>query len=202
MATQEHDLLKNLIHYLSRLPGLGPRSGRRIAFYLLKNQHHVLQPLIQILTNINHTISCCHQCGMVDVQSPCVICKDLTRDPSLLCVVGDMTDVWALERTRSFKGYYHVLGGVLSAFDQKTPNELSVASLVKRCQNPQIQEVVIALSPTVEGQTTSYYVADCLAHIENLRLSTLARGIPMGGELDYLDEGTLTMALSARHDLS
>lgn len=190
--------LKRLIHYLSKLPGLGPRSGRRIALHLLKNREKVFEPFLKTLEMVRQEISFCTICGHLDDHNPCSICQDTQRDHTLLCVVADVADVWALERTQSYKGVYHILGGMLSALEGRGPEDLAIAGFLNRCQQGKIQEVILALSSTVEGQTTMHYIADCLETLPHLRISALACGIPLGGELDYLDEGTLTTALSAR----
>lgn len=193
--------LQRLIQYLSKLPGLGPRSGRRIALHLLKNRERIFEPLLKTLEAIRHEINFCSACGHLDDRNPCAICQDFDRDHTLLCVVADVADVWALERTKSYQGAYHVLGGMLSALEGKGPDDLAIVGLLNRCREGKVQEVILALSSTVEGQTTMHYIADRLEAFPHIRVSTLARGIPLGGELDYLDEGTLTTALSARKAL-
>ena len=189
--------IQQLIHILSRLPGLGPRSGRRVALHLLKKRDQVLKPLAHALLDADAAIVNCEHCFLLDTSSPCSICSDIKRDPSKLCIVADVSDVWAIERAHSFRGTYHVLGGLLSAMDAITPQQLTIQPLLKRFENTQITEVILALSATIEGQTTLHYLADILKPY-NISITTLAHGVPVGGELDYLDDGTLTTAFSAR----
>jgi recombination protein RecR len=190
--------LERLVQLLSKLPGLGPRSGRRAALALLKRRESLLEPLAAALAAASRNIRACSECGNLDTTDPCAICADPKRDPGLLCVVEDVADLWAMERTRSFAGRYHVLGGTLSALDGVGPEELRISKLVERAAAA--REVVIALNATVEGQTTAHYVADRLAGT-GASLTRLAHGVPVGGELDYLDEGTLAAALKARRPL-
>jgi recombination protein RecR len=190
--------LERLIQLLSKLPGLGPRSGRRAALALLKRRESLLEPLACALAAAARSVRACSQCGNLDTTDPCSICADPKRDPGLLCVVEDVADLWAMERTKSFPGRYHVLGGTLSALDGIGPDELRIPKLVERAAA--VREVVIALNATVEGQTTAHYVADRLAGI-GPSVTRLAHGVPVGGELDYLDEGTLAAALKARRPL-
>jgi recombination protein RecR len=187
--------LDTLIQLLARLPGLGPRSARRAALYLIKRREQVMQPLAAALGAAAAAIRPCATCGNLDTLDPCAICRDPERDQSLICVVEDLADLWALERTGAFRGYYHVLGGTLSALDGIGPDELNIARLITRL-GPQT-ELILALNATVEGQTTAHYLADRAAQT-GTRISRLAQGVPLGGELDYLDEGTLTAALKAR----
>jgi len=190
--------LDTLIQLLARLPGLGPRSARRAALYLLKRKEQVMQPLAAALRAAAAAIRPCATCGNLDTVDPCAICRDPERDPSLICVVEDLADLWALERTGAFRGQYHVLGGTLSALDGVGPDELNIARLITRL-GPET-ELILALNATVEGQTTAHYLADRAAPT-GAKISRLAQGVPMGGELDYLDEGTLTAALKARRAL-
>jgi recombination protein RecR len=190
--------LDTLIQLLAKLPGLGPRSARRAALYLLKRRESVLEPLAAALAKAAQAIRPCELCGNLDTESPCAICRDRERDPRLICVVEDLADLWALERSGAFRGRYHVLGGTLSALDGVGPEELNIARLVARVEPG--QEVILALNATVEGQTTAHYLADRLAG-SGAKLSRLAHGVPIGGELDYLDDGTLTAALNARRAL-
>lgn len=194
MKSQE---IQRLIQHLSKLPGLGPRSGRRLALYLLKKRTQVLRPLIETLQEAETHIKTCHVCYNLDTQDPCSICSDVRRDSSQLCVVEDVADLWALERANTFKGQYHILGGVLSAMDGMGPNQLTITSLLQRVEKGQIKEVVLALNATVDGQTTIHYLIDRLKPM-GVNISTLAHGVPMGGELDYLDDGTLLTAFQAR----
>jgi recombination protein RecR len=190
--------LERLIQLLSKLPGLGPRSGRRAALALLKRRESLLEPLAAALAGAARNIRACGLCGNLDTADPCAICADPKRDPALLCVVEDVADLWAIERTRGFPGRYHVLGGTLSAIDGIGPEELRVPALLERAAAA--REVVIALNATVEGQTTAHYVAELLAGT-GASVTRLAHGVPVGGELDYLDEGTLAAALKARRPI-
>ncbi len=189
--------IERLIQQLARLPGLGPRSARRIALYLMNRRDTVLAPLARALTEAAAAIRTCSVCGNLDSRDPCAICADPERDGSVLCVVEQVADLWALERTRAFRGRYYVLGGTLSALDGVGPEELRVPDLVNRARRPELREVILALNATVDGQTTAHLVADRLAGCQ-VSVTRLARGVPIGGELDYLDEGTLAAALGAR----
>jgi len=187
--------LDTLIQLLAKLPGLGPRSARRAALYLLKRRESVLEPLASAMAKAAAAIRPCPECGNLDTVSPCAICRDPGRDRKTICVVEDLADLWALERTGAFHGRYHVLGGTLSALDGIGPDDLNIARLIARLEPG--HEVILALNATVEGQTTAHYIADRLAGA-GVTLSRLAHGVPIGGELDYLDDGTLTAALKAR----
>jgi len=189
--------IEKLIQLLAKLPGLGPRSARRAALHLMKRRESLLSPLAQAMTDAAAAIRECGECGNLDTRDPCAICADARRDPSLLCVVEEVADLWAIERTGAYRGRYHVLGGTLSALDGRGPNELRIDSLVARARAGGIAEVILALSATVEGQTTAHYVTDAL-HDSGVRVSRLAHGVPVGGELDYLDDGTIAAALKAR----
>lgn len=189
--------LDSLISQFSRLPGLGPRSARRAVLHLIRNREKLLLPLAQALSEAHEHIQTCANCGNIDVQSPCQICADTRRDGSQLCVVEEVADLWAIERSRIFRGYYHVLGGTLSALDGRGPEQLNIDALVARAASPDIREVILATNATVEGQTTAFYISDRLVSC-NVHVSRLAHGIPMGGELDFLDDGTLGAALKAR----
>lgn len=194
--------IERLIQMLSRLPGLGPRSARRAALYLIKRQEGALAPLADALAVVADKVKPCHICGNYDTVDPCPICTDPQRDDSVICVVEDVDDLWALERTKAFRGRYHVLGGVLSALDGVGPEDLLIPRLLDRAVDPAVQEVILALPATVEGQTTAHYLTDRLKAAETpdhqIRVSGLAHGVPVGGELDYLDDGTLSQALRAR----
>lgn len=192
------DELKTLIQLLSKLPGLGPRSGKRIALHLLQHRDSTLTSLTESLRDVRVKVKECETCGNLDSKNPCALCQDPRRDPSLLCIVESVADLWALERTASYKGCYHVLGGVLSALDGVGPEDLRLASLLNRCQSGEVREVIFALNATVEGQTTCHYLTERLREVGITQLSSLARGVPVGGELDYLDEGTLSAALLSR----
>jgi len=189
--------LDHLTQLLGKLPGLGPRSARRVVLFLLKRRESLMLPLIEALRDVTQSVQSCPLCGNWDVTAPCAICRDHGRDAALICVVEDVADLWALERSRAFKGRYHVLGGTLSALEGIRPADLKIDSLLARVQETMVQEVILALSATVEGQTTAHYVAERL-HGAGVHVSRLAHGLPVGGELDYLDDGTLTAALQAR----
>ena len=186
-----------LIRLLAKLPGLGPRSARRVVLHLLDRRETVMIPLAEALGEAAAAIVDCPICGNKDTVAPCAICADPQRDPHLLCVVEQVGDLWAIERTKAFAGRYHVLGGTLSAIEGVGPDDLRIPALINRARAPEVEEVVIALDATVEGQTTAHYVAERLAACQ-VRVSRLAHGVPVGGELDYLDDGTLMAALRAR----
>ena len=189
--------IDQLIQLLAKLPGLGPRSARRAALYLLKRRESLLTPLAQGLADAAAHVAQCSQCGNLDTTDPCAICADARRDGTHLCVVEDVADLWAIERSGAFAGRYHVLGGTLSALEGVGPEELRVEQLVTRVARDGVGEVILALSATVEGQTTAHYLADRLGQ-SGVAVTRLAQGVPMGGELDYLDDGTLSAALAAR----
>ena len=187
--------IEKLIQLLARLPGLGPRSARRAALYLLKRRDNVLLPLVDALKSAAENIRTCQVCGNLDTSDPCSICADPKRDGGLICVVEEVGDLWAIERANAFKGRYHVLGGVLSALEGVGPEDLNIAKLIERARDA--REVILATNATVEGQTTAHYITDRLAGTR-AQVTRLAHGVPVGGELDYLDDGTLTAALRAR----
>ncbi len=189
--------LSHLIKMLSGLPGLGNRSARRIALYLLNKRTTLMIPLAQALQRTATEIKECSVCGNLDMVDPCTICKDIRRNRSMICVVSYVSDVWAVERTSSYKGLYHILGGVLSALDGMGPEDLRIDSLLQRVRSGDVQEVILALSATVDGQSTAHYIADRLEGLD-IVVTRLAHGVPVGGELDYLDDGTITTALKAR----
>jgi recombination protein RecR len=189
--------IERLIQLLAKLPGLGPRSARRAALALLKKRDTLLEPLADSLREAADAILSCEVCGNLDTQSPCAICSDTRRDPHILCVVEDVADLWALERASVFRGRYHVLGGALSALDGVTPERLNVTKLLERVKHG-VDEVILAMNATVEGQTTAHYLMDLLG---DMKVTRLAHGVPVGGELDYLDEGTLSAAFKARRAL-
>lgn len=194
MASQEIEALSSV---LARLPGLGPRSARRAVLWLVKNREQALPDLLDALDGVSQTLVECEICGNVDTANPCGICADPKRDAKSLCVVEDVADVWALDRARLFRGRYHVLGGKLSALDGIGPEDLNIASLIDRVSTGEVDEVVLAMNATLEGQTTAHYLAERLEE-HKVRITQLAHGLPVGGELDYLDEGTLAQALRAR----
>jgi recombination protein RecR len=191
--------IERLIQLLAKLPGLGPRSARRVALTLLKKRDVLLEPLALAMHDAAAAIETCEVCGNLDTTSPCSLCRDPRRDAHVLCVVEDVADLWALERAGVFRGRYHVLGGALSALDGVTPERLNVASLIARVK-PGVDEVILAMNATVEGQTTAHYLMDALAPT-GVSVTRLAHGVPVGGELDYLDEGTLSAAFKARRAL-
>ena len=194
MASQEIEALASA---LARLPGLGPRSARRAVLWLVKNREQALPALLTALGAVQDTLVECDTCGNVDTRNPCGICSDPRRDQKSLCVVEDVADLWALDRSRLFSGRYHVLGGRLSALDGIGPEDINIASLLNRIEEGVVEEVVLAMNATLEGQTTAHYIAERLEKFP-LRITQLAHGLPVGGELDYLDEGTLAQALRAR----
>ena len=192
--------LEKLIKKVSKLPGLGPRSSRRVVLHLLKDKEKLLLPLIEDLTTVANNIRSCMECGNLDENEICKICKDSSRNQNLLCVVENVADLWALERSNVYNGKYHILGGVLSAIDGVNPEQLNIASLEKRLENESITEIIIAISATLDGQTTAHYLAEILSKF-NINITRLAHGLPVGGELDFLDDGTIAQALKARNKL-
>jgi recombination protein RecR len=197
MAVSDID---RLIQILARLPGLGPRSARRAVLFLIKKREGLLLPLIQALQDVASSIKPCSICGNLDSSDPCAVCQDARRDGGSICVVADVADLWALERTAAYRGRYHVLGGVLSALDGIGPEQLNLGSLYRRIEAGGVKEVILALGATVDGQTTAHYISDRL-RTSGVTVSRLAHGVPVGGELDYLDDGTLIQALKARSKL-
>ncbi len=189
--------IEKLIQLLARLPGLGPRSARRAALFLIKKREQVMTPLTNALQIALDKIVVCKTCGNIDTHDPCTVCTDTRRDQSILVVVADVADLWALERAHAVNGRYHVLGGTLSPLDGVGPQDLSIEALVKRAHEPQVSEVILALNATVDGQTTAHYITELLADA-NVKVTRLAHGVPVGGELDYLDEGTLSAAMKQR----
>ena len=189
--------LEQLIRRFARLPGLGPRSARRAVLFLLQRREEELAHFVQALTKAQASIVRCERCGQLETQSPCRICADSERDASLLCVVEQQSDLWALERAGAYRGHYHVLGGTLSALDGVGPEQLHLASLAARCKSQSVREVILAMGATVQGQATAHYVTELLRPL-GVKLTRLAHGVPIGGELDYMDNGTLAMALKAR----
>jgi recombination protein RecR len=197
MASPEIDALTQA---LARLPGLGPRSARRAVLHLLKRREAAMAPLLRALEKVNEALATCSTCGNVDTIDPCSVCADPRRDDRLLCVVEEVSDLWALDRSRLFPGRFHVLGGRLSALEGIRPEDLAVDTLIGRVAKGGIDEVVLAMNATLEGQTTAHYLAERLEAFP-VRVTQLAHGLPVGGELDYLDEGTLAQALRARRPL-
>lgn len=197
MASQP---IETLVKFFAKMPGLGPRSARRFVLHLLKEKKTKLLPLIEQLTHTANNISTCSECGNIDISDPCSICSDTKRNPHHICVVENVADLWAIERSGGFNGLYHVLGGTLSALDGIGPEELKIPYLKERIEKHNVTEVVLALNATLEGQTTNHYLASELDS-PNIQITSIAHGVPMGGELDYLDSGTLVTALSARRSI-
>jgi recombination protein RecR len=192
--------IDRLIELLAKLPGLGPRSARRVALHLIKRPAQLMTPLADAMSSAARAISTCRICGNVDTTDPCRICAHPERDASVICVVEDVADLWAIERTGVFRGRYHVLGGTLSALDGVNPEDLNIGKLITRAGEPAVQEVILATNATVAGQTTAHYIMERLAS-SGVKVSRLAHGVPVGGELDYLDDGTLTAAMKSRRTL-
>ena len=192
--------LGELINIFSKLPSLGPRSARRIVLYLLKNKEKIIPTLMTTIENVKSELSYCHLCGNVDVINPCNICADDKRKNGKLCIVEDIGDLWAIEKSKAFNGTYHVLGGVLSAMDGVGPEQLNIVSLLKRLESGSIKEVIIATNATTEGQITGQYIADECSKFQIL-ITRLAQGIPIGGELDLLDYNTMSTAFTSRSEI-
>ncbi|GAA6212740.1 MAG: recombination mediator RecR [Rhodomicrobiaceae bacterium] len=192
--------IAELIQLIGKLPGLGPRSARRAALHLLQKKDQLMRPLAKAMTEAAEKIVECSNCGNIDTISPCAICQDERRDKSMICLVETVGDLWALERAEVIKGQYHVLGGTLSPLDGVGPDDLNLTTLVERANGDEISEILIALNATVEGQSTAHYITDLLEDA-NVKISRLAHGVPVGGELDYLDEGTLAAAIKSRKQL-
>ena len=195
-----HNTLEDLIRKLGRLPGLGPRSARRAVLFLLKNRDRLMLPLANDMNDVARNIRACVACGNLDITDRCSICSDPRRDHSRICVVEDVGDLWAMERASVYRGLYHILGGTLSAIDGRGPDDLLIDRLLIRAGDDRVDEVILALSATVDGQTTAHYIGERLAATA-VDVTRLARGMPVGGELDYLDDGTLAQALQARSKL-
>ena len=197
MAASAGPEIERLISLLAKLPGLGPRSARRAALTLLKRKDQLLAPLAEAMADAAARVKVCSTCGSLDTRDPCAICADQQRDPALICVVEEAGALWAMERAGAFRGRYHVLGGLLSALDGVGPEALRIAPLVARAQDGAVKEAILALPATVDGQTTAHYLADRLAPT-GVAVTSLARGVPVGGDLDWLDDGTIAQALRAR----
>lgn len=189
--------IERLIQLLAKLPGLGPRSARRAALHLIKNRDKLMVPLASALSEVRDNVTVCSHCGNVDTIDPCTLCADTRRDRTIICVVEEVGDLWALERAGAWQGLYHVLGGTLSAVEGVRPEDLAITQLIDRAAHEHVREVVLAVNATVEGQTTAHYIIERFKGL-NIATSRLAHGVPVGGELDYLDEGTLTQAMRAR----
>ena len=191
-------VLEKLIKKIAKLPGFGPRSSRRVVLHLLKDKETLLLPLIEDMNNVANNIKKCLECGNLDENDICNICKNSSRNETLLCVVETVADLWALERSNVYNGKYHILGGVLSAIDGINPDQLNIDSLEKRLESKIFTEVIIAISATLDGQTTAHYLAERLGKLD-IKITRLAHGLPVGGELDFLDDGTIAQALKARN---
>jgi recombination protein RecR len=189
--------IERLIQLLAKLPGLGPRSARRAALHLVKKREQLLGPLSEAMAVARERIIVCSTCGNIDTSDPCSLCRDPHRDDGVIVVVADIGDLWALERSGAVSGRYHVLGGILSALDGIRPEHLTLDALVARASQASVKEVILALNATVDGQTTAHFVTDLLAHLP-VKVTKLAHGVPVGGELDYLDDGTLAAAIRQR----
>ena len=192
--------IDKLILLISKLPGFGPKSASRAVLHLLKRKDQLMVPLAESLLSASEKIVTCIECGNIDLNSPCNMCSDKGRNHHQLCVVEDVADLWALEKAGAFNGYYHILGGNLSAINGIGPDELNIKKLIERVNDQSIKEVILALSVTVDGQTTAHYVADCLTD-SDVEVSRLGHGVPVGGELDYMDEGTITAAITSRQKI-
>jgi len=189
--------IERLIQLLARMPGLGPRSARRAALHLIKKREQLMTPLADALQAAIEKITICRICGNIDSQNPCTVCTDPRRDPSVIVVVADVADLWALERANAVNARYHVLGGTLSPLDGVGPEDLTIDQLVTRAHAGEVNELILALSATVDGQTTAHYITDLVTNA-GVKVTRLAHGVPVGGELDYLDEGTLAAAIKQR----
>lgn len=198
MTAEGHPAIEGLIQAFARLPGLGPRSARRIVLHLIANKEGRMRPLARRLQEVAEAVRACSRCGNLDVTDPCGICRDGRREGRLLCVVEQVADLWALERSRLFKGRYHVLGGLLNALEGIGPEDIGLRALFARLDAEQVEELILALPATIEGQATAHYIAERLAG-GPVTVTELAHGVPVGGSLEYLDEGTLAAALKARH---
>jgi recombination protein RecR len=196
MATAGPEI-ERLIQLLARLPGLGPRSARRAALFLIKKREQIMAPLTAAMQTACEKIEICRLCGNIDTHNPCTICTDVRRDPTIIVVVADVADLWALERAHAVNARYHVLGGTLSALDGVGPRDLAIDALISRAHDAAVTEIILALNATVDGQTTAHYITDLLQGA-SVKVTRLAHGVPVGGELDYLDEGTLTAAMRQR----
>tara|TARA_B100000575_G_C22826618_1_gene485671 strand:- start:81 stop:680 length:600 start_codon:yes stop_codon:yes gene_type:complete len=194
--------IDKLINDISKLPGLGRRSAQRIALFLLKNKDRNLSPLIESLNQSYQKIIECSECGNIDMENPCNICASNTRDKLTICIVEDVSDLWTFEKVGFYRGLYHVLGGSLSAIQGIGTDELKLENLINRIEKNNTNEIILALSTTMEGQTTSFVIADKLEKFKNLNVTRLAQGIPMGGEVHYLDENTLNTAFQSRKKIT
>ncbi|MCC3862060.1 recombination mediator RecR [Pseudemcibacter aquimaris] len=196
-SSSNNNELDHLISLLGKVPGLGPRSARRAALQLIKKKDSLMKPLSSALADVAENVHPCSTCGNLDVENPCHICESTKRDRSTICVIEDVSDLWALDRAGSYRGLYHVIGGTLSALDGVGPDDLNINTLIERAADPDLKEVIIATNATVDGQTTAHYITEQLKSFD-IEVTRLAHGVPIGGELDYLDDGTLTTALNSR----
>lgn len=196
-TSSKNNELDHLINLLGKVPGLGPRSARRAALQLIKKKDSLMKPLSSALADVAENVHPCAICGNLDIENPCHICESPKRDRSIICVIEDVSDLWALDRAGSYRGLYHVIGGTLSALDGVGPDDLNINTLIERASAPELKEIIIATNATVDGQTTAHYITEQLKPFD-LTITRLAHGVPIGGELDYLDDGTLTTALNSR----
>ncbi len=197
--TESPKKIEQLIQHLSKMPGLGPRSARRAVLQIIKKRESYMMPLAQLLQEVADAIVTCQTCGNLDTASPCQVCTSPKRDASLICVIEDVSDLWALERTASYRGLYHVLGGTLSALNGTRPEDLNIDSLIQRAGSEGVKEIILATNATVDGQTTAHYIMERLKG-SGTKVTAIAHGVPVGGELDYLDDGTLSAALKERKE--
>lgn len=196
-TSSQNNELDHLINLLGKVPGLGPRSARRAALQLIKKKDSLMKPLSSALADVAENVHPCSTCGNLDIENPCHICESPKRDRSIICVIEDVSDLWALDRAGSYRGLYHVIGGTLSALDGVGPDDLNINTLIERAGDSELKEIIIATNATVDGQTTAHYITEQLKSLD-LTITRLAHGVPIGGELDYLDDGTLTTALNSR----
>lgn len=196
-TSSKNNELDHLINLLGKVPGLGPRSARRAALQLIKKKDSLMKPLSSALADVAENVHPCATCGNLDIENPCHICESPKRDRSIICVIEDVADLWALDRAGSYRGLYHVIGGTLSALDGVGPDDLNINTLIERANDSELKEIIIATNATVDGQTTAHYITEQLKSFD-LTITRLAHGVPIGGELDYLDDGTLTTALNSR----
>ena len=196
-TSSKNNELDHLINLLGKVPGLGPRSARRAALQLIKKKDSLMKPLSSALADVAENVHPCATCGNLDIENPCHICESPKRDRSIICVIEDVSDLWALDRAGSYRGLYHVIGGTLSALDGVGPEDLNINTLIERAGDSELKEIIIATNATVDGQTTAHYITEQLKSFD-LTITRLAHGVPIGGELDYLDDGTLTTALNSR----
>ncbi len=190
--------IERLIYFFAKIPGFGPKSARRAVLHLMKNQETSLTPLQKALDSAAHSVKECQICGNLDNFSPCSICASTDRDESKICVIESIADLWAIERSGIFEGKYHILGGVLSAINGVGPEDLNISPLLRKLEHEKISEIILATNATLEGQTTANYIFNLIKKSHDIQISKLAYGIPIGGELDYLDEGTLSEAFNSR----